>query len=121
MSIVVIQIILICNLIILCLITAGGVARICNMLDGIMHFINLYNQTSIKGIDDQLLDIKKILAKKFDMYLTFKNGRNCWEIYEKDKEEVDSLKNDFPNGVTTTPNTFKSDLPDIVMKVKDKE
>ena len=86
-SIVVIQIILICNLIILCIITAGGVARICNMLDGIMHFITLYDQTSIKGIDDQLLDIKKILAKKFDMYLTFKNGRNCWEIYEKDKKE----------------------------------
>ena len=87
MSIVVIQIILIFNLIILCLITAGGVARICRMLDGIMHFMSLYNDTSIKSIDDNLMDLKKILAKKFDMYLTFKNGRNCWEIYEKDKKD----------------------------------
>lgn len=86
MSIVAIQIILICNLIILCTITKG-VTRIYNELDRIIILMKLYNQTSIKGIDDQLLDIKKILAKKFDMYLTFKNGRNCWEIYEKDKKE----------------------------------
>ena len=86
-SIVVIQIILICGSIILCMTIRRCNEGICRMLDGIMHFITLYNQTSIKGIDDQLLDIKKILAKKFDMYLTFKNGRECWEIYEKDKKE----------------------------------
>ena len=86
-SIVTIQIILICTSVVLYITIKKGVGSICRMLDGIMHFITLYDQTSIKGIDDQLLDIKKILVKKFDMYLTFKNGRNCWEIYEKDKKE----------------------------------
>lgn len=83
-SIIAIQIILICSSIVLYWTIIRGVRGIRHSLSGIIHFMSLYNSTSIKEINENLMDLKKILVEKFEMELIYKNGRTFWKIREKD-------------------------------------